>query len=195
MIGRQGPDLTELGVGGDAHRAVRTARDTHVDIAALKRLYGRLYSRHRAGTGCIDREVWPTQVKGIGDPPRDDVGELARHGVFVNDGKIALQAVLEACQNLFLNGGIQLCESRQTLQRLLEGRHPGSHDVVVRDLTAHGVTEDDAHTGSIKLSSLSVARVLERLADALQGDLLDDSHLLCNVRGNAERPRIELETL
>ena len=182
VIGRQGPNLAELGVGGDAHGAIRATRDTHVDITALKCLYGRLNSRHRARTGCIDREFWSTQIKGIGDPARDDVGELARHGVFVDDGEVALQTVLEARQDLVLHCRIQLGEGRQTLQRLLEGRHPGSHDVVVRDLTAHGVTEDDAHAGSIKLSSLSVARVFERLTDALQGDLLDDDTCFATFR-------------
>ena len=199
VIGRECPDLAELHVGRDVHRAVGAAGDGEVDVPVLQRLDRDLQGGEGARAGGVGREVRAAQVEGVGDAAGDDVRQLAGHGVLVDLGQTLLVGLLEVSEQLLALGrgqGLQHLAGRHLLADLGPAEAQG---VVVLQLAAEAVAEDDAAAFTIEGPTVLVAavglqaRVLEGVVDCMERYLLNRVDLAGHPRRDAEPLAVELE--
>ena len=192
-VGRQRPDLGELGIGGHAHRAVGAAGDRHVEVTILQALHGRLHRRHRARARRIRREVGAAEVERVGDAAGHHVGQLAGHGVFGDGRQVPLELFFVGRED---GGPIVGGQGREPLhlgERLPDGREHHADRVLVRDLATHRVAEDRGHAGAVVVARFAVAGVLERIGRGFERHLLDGVDEACHRRRDAETFRVEDE--
>ncbi len=196
VVGGERPDLAELDVGGHAHHAIDAAGDGDVVVAVLEALHRGLDGGHRAGAGGVHGEVRAAQVEGVGDAPGDDVGQLAGHGVFGDRRQIGLDRLAEALGD----AGPLGCGQRGVARDLLQGgqdlRGADAQGVVVGDLTAHRVAQDDGDPRAVHAAVVvENSGVAQGLAHGVQGQLLHGVDELRDLRGDAVLPGLELVVL
>ena len=86
---RQCADFAKLGEGRGTHIAVDAAGNHRIVVVLVQPLHGRRYCRHGRRAGGITHIVGAAQIEERCHATGDDVGQLARHGVFGN-GRQAL---------------------------------------------------------------------------------------------------------
>ena len=81
---RQRTDLAELDERRGAHVAIDAAGDDGIVIVFLEPFDGRTDRCHGRCAGRVHDVVGAMEIEQVGDAPRHDVGELARHRVLGN---------------------------------------------------------------------------------------------------------------
>ncbi len=189
-VGRERADLAELDEGGRAHVAVHTAGQRHVVVMVDQAIHRGLQARHARGTGRVRGEVRAAQVVHRGHAASDDVGQLARHGVFGGLGQAPLDLRLQLGEQCFPRGRGQSLEGIDVTERFrVFGEGQAQHRLVVA-LAAHGVAQDDGGGLGVE-RPIRMASVAQRLAGAQQGPLLPVVHGGCDPGRDAQLGRIE----
>ncbi len=189
-IRRQGADLGEFDEGGGTHVAVHAARQRHFEVVIGQAVHGRLHARQGRRAGRVGGEIGTAQVVNRGHATGDDVGELARHGVFVGirppsvdlGGKVGHQG--SACrlgQDLERGSradGVQVFGKRQTM-----------HGLIVA-LATHGVAHDDRGRFGVEWA-VGMAGVAQGFACTQQCPLLPFVHGHRHARWDLKLGRVE----
>ena len=190
-LGGQRPDLGELRVGGRRHGAVGTTADRHVKIAVLQALDRGLDRGHRPRARRVGGEIRAAEVERVGDAPGGDVGELAGHGIFGDRRQRGFGRLLKIREDLGLLISGERAELRDLAQRLAERREERPDRVLVGDLAAHGLAEDDGDALAVKIFGGAVAGVFQRIGGRFKRDLLYDVDQPNRRRRDAEPARVE----
>ena len=98
---RQRTDFAEFDKRGRGHHLVHTAGNRHIKIAHAQPVDGLVNSGQRGGASGVHRKVGTVQIKHVGYTARDDVGQFARHGVFVNRGEMFPHAFVHFVNHFF----------------------------------------------------------------------------------------------
>ena len=106
-------NFTEFDKRFGAHVAVHPACDHRVKLVVEKSLHRRLHRCQGRCAGRIGDKVRPVEIEHVGHPPGNDVGYLARHGVFGHFMRLIPDAFLHAVQQGLACGAGQQLEIRQ----------------------------------------------------------------------------------
>ena len=190
--GAQRADLAELDKDAGAHVAVHAAGQHRIHLAGRQQFHRRVDGRETGGASRVGDEAGSAQVEHVGHPARDDVGQLAWHGVFGDGRQGGVHAFVPPGQNRLAHSGGQLLELRHRFQSIAILRELDAHggDVVI--LAAHGRAQD--HAGAVGVQRpVGIAVVGQRLGANGHGPLLALVHSCSHLGRNAVFLPVELK--
>ncbi len=185
--GGERADLAELDERRRAHVGVDPAGEHGVVVALLETLDGGADRRHRRRAGRVTDVVGTLEVEQVGDPARDDVGELAGHAVLGDVGEAIGDAGAELALDRLAHLGRQAAQAGRAgeLPGVFGEEQPAGGDVVA--VATHGVAEH--HGGAVGVErTVRVAVVDERLARGGDRPLLGAVHLVGDARRDRQLP-------
>ena len=194
-VRRQRADLRELHVRRRPHRAVGTAGDDHVELPRAQPVDRRLERGERRGARGVAYVVGPAQVERLRDATGDDVGELARHRVFVDADDVVFDLTRDGGEHLLdfvvaeaPRGEVEQRRAHRDVElRVLDAQIGG-----VAQVAAERVAED--HRGAVAVElAVDVAGVGQRLAHRFEAEELGRVDLLHHRRWHSKRLAVERE--